>query len=145
MNPSKHEPPARCPECGGLRVDGMTCQEQLAVILGWESQDPELLNLHFYTVASFNLQHPGQFTDEALTELRRTFVAAFDGTTPLKKLRRRMGATFEGSRRVLKEQDARHPVPKEWKVTISDVVGAARPEGAAYRVRRWASAVRSEL
>ena len=70
MNPSKHEPLARCPECGGPRVDGMTCQEQLAVVLGWESEDPELSNLHFYTVASFNLQHPAQFTDEALTELR---------------------------------------------------------------------------
>jgi hypothetical protein len=123
----------------------MTCQEQLAVLLGWEREDPDLLNLHFYIVASFYLQHPAQFTDEALTELRSTFVAAFDGSAPLATLRRTVGARFQGSKRVLKERDARQPVLREWTVTISDVVGGGRPEGASYRVRRWASALRSEL
>jgi hypothetical protein len=125
--------------------EGVTCQEQLAEVLGWESIDRELFQLHFYTVACFNLQHPAQFTDEAVQQLRSTFVAAIDGTTPLETLRRDMGARFEGKRPVLKDTADRHPVLREWEMTMADVHHHGRPEGASYRVRRWATSIRSRL
>jgi len=123
----------------------MTCQEQLAAILGWEYDDRDLFNEHFFTVASFNLQHPAQFTDEALSALRSGFIEAFDGTTPFKTLRRRTAARFEGKRRVLKDEADRCPVLRQWKETIADVYDLGRPQGAAERVIRWAAAIRSEL
>jgi hypothetical protein len=134
-----------CLECGAPRVNGMTCQEQLAAILGWENQDRDLFNEHFFTVASFNLQHPAQFTDVALDALRSGFIEVFDGTTPFETLRRRTAARFEGKRRVLKDEADRLPSLRQWKMTIADVYDHDRPQGAAERVRSWAAAIRSEL
>jgi hypothetical protein len=123
----------------------MTCQGQLAAILGWEYEDRDLFNEHFFTVASFNLQHPAQFTDEALSALRSTFIEAFDGTTPFETLRRRSAAMFDGKQRVLKDEADRRPGLRRWKVTIADVYNHGRPQGASGRVRKWAAAIRSEL
>lgn len=123
----------------------MTCQEQLAAILGWEYQDRDLFNEHFFTVASFNLQHPAQFTDEALSALRITFIEAFDGSTPFETLRRRTAARFEGKRKVLKDEADRRLALRQWKATIADVYDPDRPQGAVERVRSWAAAIRSEL
>jgi hypothetical protein len=145
MNHTSPDATGRCPECGAALDQGVTCQEQLAEVLGWESLDRELFQLHFYTVACFNLQHPAQFTDDAIQQLRSTFVAAIDGTTPLETLRRQMGSKFETSSRVLKDPGDRHPVLREWDVTMADVYHDGRPEGASYRVRRWATSIRSRL
>ena len=135
----------RCAECGVVIVDGITCQDQLTTILGWEGQDPELFRVHFYTVASFNLQHPAKFTNEALTELRTNFIQVFDGKTTLDTLAQRMESKFEGNKRVLKDEEERRTVLQEWLVTISDVYNSGRPDGASYRVRRWASTIRKTL
>jgi len=134
-----------CAECGARPVAGMNCKDQLATILGSESADPELSLLHFYTIASFNLQHPAQFTDEAIRVLRGVFVEALDGTTPIETLSRRMGAKFEGEKPVLRPAGDRHPVQRAWDVTAADVFAGGRPYGAAYRVRRWATSVRAQM
>lgn len=63
MNAHADADPSTCPECGARRVEGMTCWEQLGMIIAWEADDPELLAEHFLTVATYNLQHPAQFTD----------------------------------------------------------------------------------
>jgi hypothetical protein len=67
-----------CPECDTTLVDGMTCWEQLGMIGVWEFQYPELLTEHFLTAASYNLQHPAQFTDEAIAGLRAVFIERLD-------------------------------------------------------------------
>ena len=60
-------------------------------ILAWEWQDPELPAVHFLTVASYNLQHPAQFTGPALVGLREQFVAHLDEGVPVTEIRRRVG------------------------------------------------------
>ncbi len=55
-----------CLECGAASVDGMNCWEQFGAVIAWEFQNPELFAEHFLTVSSYNLQHPAQFTEEAL-------------------------------------------------------------------------------
>jgi hypothetical protein len=123
----------------------MTCWEQLGAISSWEFQDPELLAEHFLTVASYNLQHPAQFTDEALAGLRVAFIDRLDKGISTEELRRRTARIYDGPKRVLRPEAERRPVLRRWPMTIADVYIPDQPTGAAERVRRWAAAIRSEL
>jgi hypothetical protein len=134
-----------CPECGGARVNGLTCWEQLGMIGVWEFQDPALLAEHFLTVASYNLQHPAQFTDEAIAGLRVALIDRLDKGTPVSELRRRAGRTYQGSRRVLRPGAERHPTLRAWPMTIADVYLPDQPQGAPERVRAWAASIRGAL
>jgi hypothetical protein len=87
---------ATCPECGAPRVEGLGCWEQLGLVIAWEAEDPELAGEHFLTVASYNLQHPAQFTDEALAGLRVALVDRLDRDVAVGELRRRAARAYEG-------------------------------------------------
>jgi hypothetical protein len=136
---------ATCPECGAPVVDGLTCWEQLGLLIAWEFEDPELQAEHFLTVSAYNLQHPAQFTDEALAGLRAMFVEHLDNGLTVTEIRRRVGRGFAGNTRVLKDESERRPVLRSWSMTIADVYLPCRPEGAAARVRAWAASIRAEL
>ena len=136
---------ATCPECGAPFTDGLTCWEQLGAILAWEWQDPALQAQHFLTVASYNLQHPAQFTDEAMERLRALYIEHLDRGTAATELRRRVGRVAEGSQRVLKPAGERRPVLRRWRMTVADVYQAGHPAGAANRVRQWAGTIREEM
>ncbi len=136
---------ATCPECGAQHVEGLTCWEQLGAIGAWEWQDPELLAVHFLTVASYNLQHPAQFTDPVLAGLRESFIAHLDQALPVAEIRRRVGRSAAGATRVLKPESERRPVVRQWSMTIAHVYIPDHPEGAADRVKRWAASIRQEL
>ena len=99
-----------CPECGAPVVDGLTCWEQLGLLIAWEFQDPELQAEHFLTVSAYNLQHPAQFTDEALAGFRAMFVEHLDNGLHVKEIRRRVGKAAVGNTRVLKDESERRPV-----------------------------------
>ena len=131
-----------CPECGAPPVDGMNCWGQLGGIIAWESGNPELFGVHFFTVASYNLQHPAMFQDDVLEGLRALFIEAVDQDLPGPELRRRMAGKVEGSKRVLKREHERRPVLRHWPMTIADVYLPGQPEGAPQRVRAWAKAIR---
>ncbi len=100
---------------------------------------------HFLTVAAYNLQHPAQFTDEALVGLRTAFIDRLDNDVAVVELRRRAARVYEGKKRVLKPEAERRPVLRRWQMTIADVYIPGHPEGAAERVRQWAAAIRREL
>src|SRR4051812_15897918 len=100
---------ARCLECGAPLVSGITCWEMLGTIIAWEAQDPELLAEHFLTVASYNLQHPSQFTTAALHGLQAVFIEHLDQGLAVAEIRRRVGQATAGATRVLKPQNERHP------------------------------------
>lgn len=136
-----------CPECGGPAVDGLTCFEQLAAMGAWEYQDPELLALHFRTVASYNLQHPSAFTNETLHALIQVFKEAIDEDLGNAEVRRRMRRVLDvdGPTKVLRPEGARHPVLRRWELTISDVYLPDHPVGAAERVRAWSECIRRAL
>ena len=134
-----------CPECGARRAGGLTCWEQLGALLAWEAHDPELAAEHFLTVASYNLQHPAQFTEPALTGLRAGLVDHLDRGVPVADLRRRAGRAFGGAQRVLRPAAERRPALRRWRLTIADVYLPEQPAGAAERVRQWAHAIRAEI
>lgn len=135
----------KCLECGASTQDGMNCWEQLGGILAWEAHDTELAAEHFLTVACYNLQHPAQFTDEAMDALRAGFKARMDEGVSTGQLRRQMSNQFEGSKRVLKRESEQQPVLRQWRMTIANVYLPGHPEGAAERVRQWAKMIRQEL
>lgn len=146
MNVDRDERVAEsCPECGAPCVDGMNCWEQLGAVLAWEWQDPALLAVHFLTVASYNLQHPAQFTEQAIIGLAQQFRAHLDKGLPVTEIRRRVAQSAEGKAKVLKPEAERRPVLKQWSMTIADVYLPAQPQGAAVRVKAWAATIRSEL
>ena len=136
--------PDTCPECGAPQTDRMNCWEQLGGILAWEAHDAELANVHFLAVASYNLQHPAQFTDEALAGLRAALRAYLDEGVPAAELRRRAARAYQGNRRVLRPGGERQLALRRWPTTIADVYLPDQPDGAAERVRQWARSINGE-
>jgi hypothetical protein len=114
------------------------------MVISWESDDPELLAEHFLTVATYNLQHPAQFTDQTIEELRAAFVDRLDRGVSVQEIRGRMARIFAESTRVLRPEAERRPVRRAWSRTIADVC-IPGPPGAAGRVRQRAAAVRREM
>lgn len=145
MNANTPHQNTTCPECGAPVLNGLSCWEQIGVILAWEWQDPALLAVHFLTVASYNLQHPAQFTDEAMVGLRAAFIEHLDQGSAVAELRRRVSSVTEGKTRVLKPEADRRPVLRQWPMTVADVYLSDQPQGAADRVRAWAAAIRQAL
>ena len=133
-----------CSECGALSHDGLTCQERLNGIFSLEQTDPELQALHFLTVAAYNIQHPAQFTDEAIAGLRKSFTGYLDGSIDITGIRQR-NQEFNGPKCVLKPAMERTPILVCWKMTTADVFLPADPKGTAARVKKWAGSVKSEL
>ena len=135
-----------CPECGApAAAGGAGCAERLGLLIASEYDDPELAAEHFLTVAAYNIQHPAQFTDDAIAGLHELFIAHLDDGLAVAEIRRRVAAASAGSTRVLKPVVERRPVPRQWEMTIADVYLPDQPDGAADRVRAWAAAVRSAL
>ena len=145
MDHDMRDDSSTCPECGAPPVNGMTCWEQLGGILAWEAQDPELRAQHFLTVASYNLQHPAQFTKAVQDALQAAFIERLDHGLPDYEIRARMARAFGGSRRVLVKAPERQPKRRNWPMTIADVYLPDRPQGAASRVLEWAASIRREL
>ena len=132
----------QCPECGASRVDGLECWDMLGQLIAWEADDAKLAAEHFLTVASYNLQHPAQFTDEAIAGLRQSYVEHLDHGLPVSEIRRRASAAVDGAKRVRRDAASVRPVLRTWPMTIVDVYGAGDPNGAAERVRAWAREIR---
>jgi hypothetical protein len=144
MSNNLTQPADKCPECGSPLIDGLDCWDMLGIICSWEWSDPELQKEHFLTVASYNLQHPAKFQEEALSGLRAALEDYLDlGTSP-SELRRRVSAAYEGSVTVLKKEVDRIVRPTEWPMTISVVYAGGNPAGAAERVRCWGRSIREK-
>ena len=143
---TKVDPAARaCPECGAQRVGDLGCRDMLGHLLAWEVDDAELRAEHFLTVASYNLQHPSTFTDEAIAGLRQSYVDYLDRGISIAEIRRRASAAFDGAKRVRRDGASARPVLCTWPMTIASVYGTGERYGAAERVRAWAKAIREEM
>lgn len=133
-----------CLECGAPVIDDCDCRLMLATVTGWEWSDPALGAKHFLIVASYNLQHSAQFTDDAIGSLQSAFIEHMDNGLSVEQIRRRHAKFFGGRSPVLKPKADRRPTLRRWPMTIADVYAKGRL-GAADRVVVWAQAVRSFL
>lgn len=134
-----------CPECGALSNDGLTCRERFHALLAMEGQYPELASRHFFTVSCYNLQHPSQFTAEALAGLGPSLKGLLDGTMPIEEIRRRTATGYDGPKKVLRPAWGQQTILNRWKMTTADVYRPFQPLGTAERVQKWAESIRSEI
>ena len=134
---------AECPECGAPQ-SRLTCRARLELLLAWEVDDEALRELHFLTVASFNLQHPAAFIDQARAGLEEAFRGYLDGQATIADIRRR-AAGVDGAVRIRRRSDEVRPQRRRWPVTIDAVAVPGQPADAAARVRSWAEAIRDTL
>lgn len=130
-----------CPECGGQRREGKDCAEQLHELILWEWHDPELMKVHFLTVASYNLQHPSAFTQEALRGLQRALRQYLDQGVPVEQIRRDAAHLYNGPKKVMKPEGERTMQARMWDKTIADVYIPHEPDNAAQRVHAWARSI----
>lgn len=129
--------PGECPECGASQAP-LTCRQRLELLLAWEVDDDELRARHFLTVASFNLQHPAAFTDEARTGLEQALAGYLDGRLSITDIRRRASRAT----RVHRPVNEVRPQKRSWPMTIDAVATPGQAAGAAERVAAWAESIR---
>ena len=132
-----------CAECGASQSP-LTCRARLELLLAWEVDDGALRGLHFLTVASYNLQHPAGFTDEARAGLERAFRGYLEGTVTIADIRRQ-AAGVNGAVRVRRRPNEVRPRLRRWPMTIDAVAVPGQPADAAARVRAWAESIRDTL
>ena len=137
--------PTACAECGAPLIEGLTCWEQLGMVIAWEHNDTALLREHFLTVATYNIQHPAQFADGVLDGLRHDLREYLAGTITVEAIRRQTSRAFEGNARVLRPAVERVPMLRLWTTTIADVYLPAQPQGAAERVRAWGASALCDM
>jgi hypothetical protein len=141
---------SRCRECGApLPAEG-SCLDHFHALLALEGSFPGAAGsiLHFYLVATYNLQHPDSvgLTGDALHALARNLADALDGKASVAELRRRASQATAGPTRV-RRRPGDPPVawPRgPWPLTVADVLGATAvtyPE----LVSAWARSVRLTL
>ena len=143
MTPAAPEVGRHCPECGASQRP-LTCRARLELLLAWEAEHATLRELHFLTVASYNLQHPAVFTDEARLGLARAFAGYLQGRLTVGQIRRQ-AAAVNGATRVYRPASDVHPVRRSWAITIDEVAVPGHAAQAAERVRAWADSIHRAL
>lgn len=132
-----------CAECGAPLVEGLNCWEQLGALIAWEYNDPALHAQHFLVVASYNLQHPAQFTEATIEQLWVAFNDYLDHGVSAATLRQRAAKTYAGATRVLRPEAERRPQLRRWTMTIADVYLPEQPAGAVERLLGWARVIQA--
>jgi hypothetical protein len=139
-----------CPECGAPLEAGRRCRDYLNDLLALEWQVPggPGHRAHFLAVASYNLQHPRQFTPAMLAGLRKTFSDVLAGRATIDDARKRARDALDGTARAVRRPGDPPPGlagwPAHWAMTIRDVC-AAPVDRYLERVAEWAASVDRDL
>ena len=138
----------RCPECGAVLPEGVTCQSVFDEFLVLEFTDPEYGEVHMLTVACYMVQH-GRYSDAGLVWIEQRLRDYLERGIPARLIRQ--GAAHETGQGVRNWKVTRQPgdTPQaqiNWSMSIVDV--ALQYEGAAgYRecITEWAKSVLREM
>lgn len=141
---------ARCPECGAPVADGGSCRDHFHALLLLEGSFPGAPGsiLHFYAVASYNLQHPDSagLVEAALYGLYHRLGDALDGRATLDGLRWQVRRAADGPARVLRRPGEAAPSWHcgSWPMTVVELLEATADTYPTL-VTNWARAVRATL
>src|SRR4051812_49297138 len=79
-----------CFECGAIRTDGLTCQDDFYALLAYESAIDDLTpDIHMLMVLSYYIQHPHLYSPEGLAWAIHQLADAVDHGMPSSEIRRR--------------------------------------------------------
>jgi len=139
-----------CPECGARVPSGSACLDHFHALLVLEGTFPSAPGsiLHFYAVATYNLQRPDSsgLTAEALHGSYQSLADVLDGKLSLELLRRQVRRTADGPTRVRRRQ-GEPPVGwyrGPWPINVVNVLTATAATYPEF-VEAWAHAVRATL
>ena len=139
----------RCKQCGAAYDHGADCESCFHALLAFENERPAAFGaVHHLTVATYYLQHPAGYTNEALAHWREIVGKALNGV-PIRELRELSGRRFGGAKRV-REPGSIAPAwwPTAWPIAIQDVFVpgmAADVDTYVHRAREWGRATLAAL
>ncbi len=117
----------RCSECGAIRLNGGTCQDDFYQMLYWEAEEPARGEVHHLMVLCYHLQHPSLYSPDGLRHalgLLEDFVV--HGASPVEIRRRNRDKVASDQRTwpITARPDAHgtydHPIV--WTMMAADVV-----------------------
>lgn len=138
----------RCPECGAVLPEGVTCEQHFHQMLYWEAEDPANGVVHHLMVLCYHLQHPHLYSPETLI-LGRNMLADFvvGGVNP-QEMRQRNRDKVASNKRTWKITGDKVPGAYDrsirWTMTAADVV-ANSIENYCESVRDWACSMHDSL
>lgn len=138
----------RCPACGAVWGDGMTCEAAFHQMLFWESEDVALGVVHHLMVLCYHLQHPHLMSPAGLVGQKRLLREFLSGVSP-QAVRVRDRERLDSGKRAfkIKATTASHGSYAHlisWTMTAPDVVTAGKAQYID-TVRAWAQAVDATL
>ncbi|MCB9452972.1 MAG: hypothetical protein H6672_16170 [Anaerolineaceae bacterium] len=141
---------SRCPECGGMWHNGMTCQDHFHQMLAWEFENPGGAGaVHHLSVLCYNLQHPSVYSPQALHGAKAILARyVVDGATPQQIRAQHKQSVDSGHRaytiRGTPESQGGYAYPVNWTITIGDVTSGGLA-GYCERVEVWSGSVYEAL
>jgi hypothetical protein len=137
--------PGSCPECGSYPESGLTCRQVFEAALALEYENPRVFGrVHHFTVTCYNLQHPSQYTPDALDLMEKGLRELVKGDIQPADLRAVMGRTFSGSQKVVRKEPAPARL-RRWNRTTADLVIDGGADAFVESVRQWARSIVEEM
>jgi hypothetical protein len=93
-------PRTACEACNAVPFSGDSCEADFYMLLAWEHERRELLEVHHLMVLAYHLQHPHLYSPEGLAYARRLLADFLVGLTPTAaraRARGRLGAEVRGA------------------------------------------------
>jgi hypothetical protein len=138
-----------CPDCGAALKDGEPCEAYFHQMLFWESQYPEIWEVHHLMVLCYYMQHPHKYSPEGLkfsAGLLADFVAR--GISP-QEVRQRDRDRVDSGKRDFKitgrpGAEGRYQHQPAWTLSAGDVVNGGI-EHYIDNIRAWAQSMYDAL
>lgn len=139
-----------CPDCGAVRADRLTCQDDFYALLGYESEISDLTpDMHMLMVLSYYIQHPRLYSPEGLAWAIHQLIDAVEKGLPPAEIRRRGRDAVASDKRDWKvtgtpERHGSYSKPVPWSLRAADVVAAGKERYSA-SVTAWSTSVLDAL
>jgi hypothetical protein len=131
-----------CHQCGGLPMDGKSCREKFEDALALEFGDPVIFSaVHHITVICYNIQHPYDFSEEALEWMKSTLRSIIVDELTGADVREQARKKYNGGIKVKsKASSDKMNAKMNWSMTIMDV-RTDNAEVYTKDIKTWAKSI----
>jgi hypothetical protein len=139
---------SKCPDCGAILPNGLTCRSVFDEFIALELTDPEFGAVHLLTVACYMIQHGG-YTDEALIWIEGKLRDYLEKGIPTEQIRQKAQKETPQDRRKWKVSRRSGDPPQvkiPWSMTIV-AVATNYHNAESYRelIKQWARTTLEEM